>query len=206
MGGGTLALGSAGSIDATSGVALSNGGTFDISAKGGYSVANLSGNGTVLGTLVISGNLSIGNSPGTANFENLTLDSDATYVYEVAGGTNAADLGNVSGLLDITGATLDVVQLGSYTLGDKFTLFGYATGNLTGTFAGLSDNSTFNEAGGDWTINYADASPGLNGGFGTSFVTIMAVPEPGTLALLACGGAIGVGLLRRRRKGMPVTE
>ena len=110
---------------------------------------------------------------------------------------STAGLGNVSGVLTIdSGAILDLVQLGTYTGGDKFTLFAYQTATLTGTFAGLADGANFTDAGGDWQIDYFDTSPGLNGGTGTSFVTVTAVPEP-TAALL---GSLGLlALLRRRR-------
>ncbi|QTN30910.1 autotransporter-associated beta strand repeat-containing protein [Akkermansiaceae bacterium] len=194
--GGTLALSSTGTIDNTSGVVL-GGGTFDVSAKsGGYTVANLSGNGAVLGSLTVSTQLAIGSSPGTVDFSALTLGSGSTFLYDMTGGSNTADLGNVSATLDLGGATLNLVQLGSYTPNDKFTLFAYQTGNLTNTFAGLADGALFTDAGGDWMINYFDSSPGLNGGTGTSFITITAIPEPGTSLLALLGAA---ALLRRKR-------
>lgn len=195
---GTLALGATGSINGTSGVSLGSGGTFDVSAKtGGYSVDRLSGSGTVVGSLSITTELAIGNSPGTSNFQNLTLGALSTFTYELDGGSSSADLGIVSGDLTIsTGAVLDLVQLGTYTTNDKFTLFGYQTGHLTGTFAGLSDGAVFTDAGGDWKINYFDTTSGLNGGTGTSFVTVTAVPEP-RAALI---GGVGLLMLLRRRK------
>jgi autotransporter-associated beta strand protein len=194
--GGTLALGAAGSIDNTSGVSLGTGGTFDVSAKSGYTVNNLSGSGTVTGALTVSTQLAIGNSPGTVNFSgDLILGSGATYTYEMVGGGTAADLGDVAGNLTLTSSLLDLVQLGTFTNGDKFTLFAY-DGALTGTFNGLADDTTFTDAGGEWLINYNDTAAGFNGGTGNSFVTVTAVPEP-TAALL---GALGMlGLLRRRR-------
>lgn len=201
--GGTLALGASGTIDNTSGVVLASG-TFDVSAKGigGYSTANLSGNGDVVGALTVTNQLSIGSSPGTIDFESLSLGGSSTFLYEVTGGGSTADLGNVSAALDLGSATLDMVQLGTYTLGNKFTLFGYNSGNLTGTFIGLPNGTTFNDAGGDWQINYADSSAGLNGGAGNLFVTVTAVPEPTTLALLAaCAGLMGLGVNRRFHRG-----
>lgn len=193
---GTLSLAASGSIDNSSGVLL-GGGTFDVSAKaGGYTVGNLSGSGNVLGALTISTALSPGTSPGTINFADLSLASSATCTFDLTGGGTAADLANVSGTLVIDDATLDLVQLGTYTVGDKFTLFAYDTGNLTGAFDGLSDGSTFTGAGGLWQIDYADPNPGLNGGSGDSFVTITAIPEPAAALL----GVIGmITLLRRRR-------
>lgn len=193
---GTLELGAGGSIDNTSGVSLGTNGTFDVSAKaGGYSVSNLTGSGTVVGSITVSSELAIGNSPGTTEFENLTLGGSSVFTYELTGGGSAADLGNVSGTITIApGATLDLVQLGTYTVGDKFTLFGYD--GLTGTFAGLADGASFTDAGGDWEIDYFDTSAGINGGTGSSFVTVTAVPEP-TMALL---GSLGLLTLLRRRR------
>ncbi len=195
--GGTLALGDGGATGSTSSVSLGSGGTFDVSAKGGYAVNTLIGSGTVVGALTVSTELAIGNSPGTTNFDSLTLGSSSVYTYELTGGGFEADLGNISGSLTIdTGAILDLVQLGTYTLGDKFTLFAYETGNLTGTFDGLADGATFTDAGGEWQINYFDTSAGLNGGIGTSFVTVTAIPEPAAALL----GGIGMLALFRRRR------
>jgi autotransporter-associated beta strand protein len=199
--GGTLALGASGTIDDTSEVSLGTVGTFDVSAKSlGYTVATLKGSGNVTGALTVSTQLAIGNSPGTTHFSgNLTLDS-ATYVYELTSGASpgvgSADLGNVAGDLTIIGGSiLDLVELGTYTAGNKFTLFGYGT--LSGTFDGLADGATFTDAGGIWMIDYDDGTAGANGGTGTGFVTITAVPEPNAASLL---GGLGILALMRRRR------
>lgn len=77
-------------------------------------------------------------------------------------------------------------------------MFAYRLGNLSGTFRDLPDETHFNAAGGTWRIDYDDATAGLNGGTGTRFITLTAVPEPTTL------GLSGLGLVfawRRRRDG-----
>ena len=125
------------------------------------------------------------------------LTVGGTYLYELNGGTNAADLGDVAGNLTL-GGILDLVQLGTYTVGDKFTLFAY-DGMLGGTFSGIADDTDFTDGGGLWTMNYNDTTAGLNGGISASntYVTITAVPEPNVAALL--GGLGTIVLLRRRR-------
>ena len=141
--GGTLTLGASGSIDNTSSVSLGTVGTFDVSAKGGYTVGTLKGSGNVTGALTVSTQLAIGNSPGTTNFSNnLTLGAGATYLYDLTGGVapGAADLADVAGTLTITtGSILDLVQLGTYTANNKFTLFAY-DGAFSGTFKDTSSN------------------------------------------------------------------
>ena len=156
----------------------------------------MSGSGTI-GTFVYitaSNTLSIGNSPGTMNFDD-DLTIGGTYSYELVGGTSSADLGNVTGNLTL-GGTLDIVQLGTYTIGDKFTLLSYG-GSLTGIFTGLVNKAIFITAGNFWMINYNDTTAGLNGGTQAKFITITAIPEPSAAALLGLG--IVVLLTRRRR-------
>lgn len=195
--GGTLALGTGGALANTSEVVL-NGGNFSVSAlPSGYQVSALLGNGSIAGSVTVSSRLAIGNSPGTMAFEQLTLGAGALAEFEVTGGGTAADLGNVSGQLNLNGATLALIQLGTYTPDQKYTLFAYNFGNLLGTFAGLPDGAEFTAAGGPWRIDYADPLPGLNGGIGTRFVTLTAVPEP-TAVALCCVALVGIGLRRRR--------
>lgn len=161
------------------------------------------------GSLTVSTQLAIGNSPGTTAFSsNLTLGALSTYLYDLTGGAapglNSADLGDIAGALTISaGSILDLVQLGTYTANNKFTLFAY-DGAFSGTFKDtfsnvLSDGATFTDAGGIWRIDYNDTTAGANGGVSASntYVTITAIPEPNVAALL---GGLGVlALLRRRR-------
>ncbi len=158
------------------------------------------GTGTASVTVNSGGTLAPGSSIGSMTVNgsvNLTLGS--AFAYELMGGGVTADLVDVNGELTIDGASLSLSQSGgSYTPNDRFTLFAYDTlgAGFTG-FAGLPENSQFTQAGGVWQINYADPSPGLNGGVGSSYVTITAIPETSTAAL--AGLAIGFGLIRRRR-------
>lgn len=196
--GGTLVLTSAGTINSSSGVSLGTSGTFDVSAKtSGYSVSSLTGSGSVLGSLTVTTTLATGNSAGTVSVSgNFIMAATSTYSYDLTGGGTDADLTDVGGTLTLTsGALLDLVQLGTYAIGDKFTLFAY-DGALSGTFSGLAENATFTDAGGLWKINYQETTAGLNGGSGSKYVTVTAVPEPSTILL---GGLCMLGLLRRRR-------
>jgi len=204
--GGTLALGANGSIAASSELSLGTVGTFDVTNKSGsYAVNTLKGSGEVKGNLIISNTLAIGNSPGTINFSgDLALAAGSKFTYEVTSGSSlglgSADLASITGGLTISStASFDLVELGTYTAGNKFTLFAY-NGSLSGNFSGLSDGANFTSGGGEWVIDYNDVAAGLNGGTSTSntFVTITAVPEPSIVSMIL---VVGAGLvLRRRRK------
>jgi hypothetical protein len=174
-------------------------------------VNNLTGSGNVVGGLTVSTTLAIGNSPGQISFDSdLTLGKDSgggdtilSFNYDLSGGdtgASAADLGIVSGDLTLASAVfLDLFQLGTYTLGDTFTLFAYE-GALSGTFNGLGEgDTTTDNLGGVWRINYAEAAPGQNysGLTGQTYVNITAIPEPNVAALL---GALGTLILLRRRR------
>lgn len=164
--------------------------------------------GTLGGATSLGGNLAVlsgatlapGNSPGTMTVAgDLTLDG--TYVHEFTGGGITADLVNVGGTLDLSGAGVSWTNLGTYTLGDRFTLFGYNQGNLIGTFNGYADDSYLTMGGGSWRIDYDDLLAGANGGTGDRFVTITAAltPIPETSGMLAIAGLLGGAVLLRRR-------
>lgn len=191
-----------GATTVNAGSLIINGSTSTTSIVSVASGATLGGaNGTVGGATTVNGTLAsgaAGGGIGTLNFSNaLSLASTANYLFELTGGGSTADLSNVGGALTLSDATLDLIQLGTYTIGDKFTLFGYlAASGLTGTFAGLTDGATFTQAGGDWQISYADSTSGLNGGTGDTFATITAIPELSSALL----GGLGFLLLLRRRR------
>jgi fibronectin-binding autotransporter adhesin len=206
--GGTLALSSAGTINATSELSLA-GGTFDVSAKASaYGVAALNGSGGINGPLAVNGLLAPGPPFGTiAASSGFTLGSSGTYAYSLfdsgTAGAGAADFITVGGDLTLSnGAQLQLAFTGTSTPGNRFTVFGYS-GSLSGIFAGLPDQSIVSDgSGNEWQILYSDTTAGLNGGIGNLFVNLVAVPEPTSLvATLATAGVCGIVLrvIRRRR-------
>ncbi len=198
---GKLTISSTGRINSTSGVNIGAGEfnynsstalTQNVSFSG--TGGTLSGSGTITSNVNVTAanTLGIGNSPGTMNFDS-GLTIQGIYSYEVVGGTSSADLGNVTGNLTL-GGILDLVQLGTFTPGDRFTLLSYS-GTLAGIFTdtslnALPDDTLFTAAGGFWQINYHDTVAGLNGGTQQNFITITAitaVPEPTGAVLLGLG-------------------
>ncbi|CAN5589595.1 hypothetical protein BH09VER1_BH09VER1_40860 [soil metagenome] len=137
----------------------------------------LGGVGTVLGDTTIAGTLAPGNSPGSMQFAGgLFLDSTAMVQMELASLGSYDQIG--VGELLTYGGVLNLTLLGGYfpQIGDTFDLFDAAS------VAGGSEFDTiaFNFAGYDGTLDY-----------GTGVLTITAVPEPSTPALVA----LGTGLL-----------
>ena len=143
-GGGAIALVKAGSgtqilngnYSSTGSIAV-NGGTLAINSTSSASsttVANgatLQGTGTLNNSLAVSagGTVAPGNSVGTFTAGATTIAG--SYLCEIDGAS--ADRLSVNGDLDITGATLQIVELSPATA-DSYVLASY-TGSLTGTFS-----------------------------------------------------------------------
>jgi autotransporter-associated beta strand protein len=212
VGTGTLTLGGTstytGVTTVSAGTLLVNGGLGDtaVAVNNGGTLGGSNGSiGSASASVTVNsgGTLAPGNSAGTLTVTgSTTLNSGSTYAYEYTGNATAADLLDVNGTLTIdTGAILTLLDLGTYTLGDKFTLFAYES--LIGSFGAYADDQEYSFNGGAWMFNYNDTTAGVNGGsitggVGSGFVTITAVPEP-SAAMLA-GGLGMLGLLRRRRE------
>jgi hypothetical protein len=184
-----------------------NGGVVDV-ATANYGATNfvvaagatLIGTGST-GTTTVNGTLAAGTatSVGALSTSALTLAGSASFSYNFVGGSNLADLLTTNGNVDLGNASLITTNLGGGSPhGDKYTLIAYNGNSLTGTFNGLADDAFFTIGGATWQINYNDTSAGLNGGSGANFVTITAVPEPSSLALVGFG-LCGLSMVRRRR-------
>ncbi len=180
---GTLTLGASGSLAATQ-INIALGATLDVAAvTGGFALANgqtLSGNGGVVGALTVAsgGTLAAGNSIGTLTFAD-GLNHEGTMNVELDG-ANFSDLYNVTGLLAIgANSTVNFSILNALT-GNVYVFAKYNTWNNVqfGTVTGAPSG---------WTIDYNYQ--------GTNSFALVAVPEPGAVAL----GLFGSALLFARR-------
>jgi autotransporter-associated beta strand protein len=151
--------------------------------------------GTFGGTGTISGNTTIGNSAiltggtdgtvGTINFNGtLTNTTGATWLIDLVGDVSgSSDLINLgTGALDLNNAILSLAVT-NFTAGNSYTI---------ATYSSLIGGSTFNG------IGQGDIISGYQIDYGTTAITLTAVPEPGTLGLL--GMALGGFFFRRLRK------
>ncbi len=136
---------------------------------------NLTGEGTIVGDIIVAGELAPGASIGVIDVTgDLTLG--ATAVYDVEVDAALIDLVTVAGDLGLAG-TLSIDGL---LTEEEYTILTY-TGDLSGAFDDISDVVAQG-----MTVNYS--LPGA----------VRITPEPASLALVALG-ALGF-LLRRRRK------
>jgi len=144
------------------------------------------------GSKFYEGGLSVGASPGAAyDAGDVGFGAGNVYLAEI-GGTLAGtehDFYDVAGLLTL-GGTLELVSWDGYVgqAGDQFDLFDWGT--LSGTFD-VIDSDGFVLAAGttlDTSRLYIDGS-----------ISVTAVPEPETYALLLAGlGLVGFGARRRK--------
>lgn len=183
--GGTLALSAAANnIAASTDVAVY--GVLDVTGvTGGFVLASgqtLRGNGGVLGG-VTTGTGSIVQPQGSGT---LAFGSTLTQ----AGGLEIFLSGSQSGGIGVTSAlTLDPTSAVTFTVGDPLTAPAYVFGSY-GSLAGTFGSVTGLPAGYVIDYNY----------LGGNRMALVAVPEPGTVALALAGLAISAVAVRRRRR------
>ncbi len=178
--------------------------------------ASLGGNGLIKGAATIHGALNPGNSPGMLTFEaGLTLSTTSVTTLEINGtGTGQYDRITVSGgIFEIEGGELRL-QLASLSDGDYvLDLFENAS-SILGEFDSVAiydqlgvERFALSLGGGSWGLSTQVGSVVYNFGFETASGTFsyqvgedyLAVPEPGTYALLVGAGAALWMASRRRR-------
>jgi len=149
------------------------------------------------GGIWIEGTFSPGNSPAWVREDvDLVLGSSSNTIIELAGYT-AQEAGNSQyDVIEIIGGhtlalvgtlTINLLEGFEPSAGSTFDIYRYAAGNRIGEFD-VFDSPTWGN-GRHFDITYND-----------TVITITAVPEPCTLALLICGAMTGLVWWRHRRR------
>jgi len=172
-GGILLANNTSGSALGTSNVTVNTTGIFG--GTGGVITGGVTLAGGTLSPGASIGELTVGSAGGTGSF---FVEYNST--------ANTIDVLNVTGALNVDNFVLNFADLGAGALTNPsyvFATYGSLTG-ITNTFASVAGTPA------GYFVNYA---------FGGNNIAIVAVPEPGTLALLTVA-VVGGGLYRRSRK------
>jgi len=203
---GSVALGASSNISNSLVLGGTDGltGTLDVSLKGlgaNYTQSNISGKGSIItnaGTVTATGIVTPGFSTGALNISgNFTLAGTAATQMEIAGnggvGGTDFDYINVSGVLTYGGALtiasyagFDLTKAGTYDLFD-FT-------SKSGDFSSVTiDSVSLTRSGNIWS----DTSSAYSFDETSGILSVIAVPEPSTYAMLFSGLGL-FGLLRRK--------
>ena len=134
--------------------------------------------------------MSPGTSPGILGCSTLTLDAASRFEVDLDGLTpgvvNGYDQMQVSTSVNLGGATLKMRTGVPLVLGSTYTIIqNNSAGTVTGTFAGLPNNTTFAAGNGRLRINY-------DGGTGNDVVlTVTEASAVAPLRLTSCTNAAG---------------
>lgn len=223
-GGGTLTL--TGNSTFTGATTVSAGKLLVAGALGATAVAVhggavLGGSGTIGGAVaVLGGTLAPGSSPGKLTVASLALSGTTTTVLELVGsgsgaGTAGVDYDQVvitdtSGLSYGGALLLNLDQVSApFAAGTIFHLFsfsGSAAGNFTSmqtTAGGVYSSLAFSqlhENANEWTSTVAPGTGGQYLVFSRSAGTVVVVPEPSSVGLLAIGAAVAAVARRSARR------
>ncbi len=141
--------------------------------------AALGGGGTIAGNVTVLGELAPGNSIGTITVGGLTISDGGKITIEL-GASGASDRIVINGDVNLASLADTLVFTGTPDSSAPYVIATY-TGMLTGTFDYVINLPT------GMTLSYANAGE----------ITLQAVPETASLAVLAAGGLMLAG---RRRK------
>lgn len=206
---GTLALGVGGSINGSASINVASGATFDVTAVSGFTVGagkSLGGAGTVNGAVTVAANGTLlANNSNFTTTGALTLSGSGTFALSIntALGTSSKVTASSLALDSSNTAVLSITDTGSSTalaVGTKFAFLDYSGSAPAGlfTYGGtvLNDGAQIALGANYYTINYF----GTDNSNGSSAVTLTAVPEPSTWAMIVSGvGALSFWQRSRRK-------
>lgn len=198
-------------VQNTSGSAL---GTGAVTVGSG---ANFGGSGAVSGSVTLNaGTLAAGDSVGTLETGSLALNNGSTLAMELDSGaalSSGADLVIVSGNLNLTG-TVDLslndiaATSSAFDPGTTFSLVNYSGTWNGGLFSydgsALAEGGQFSDGLNTWQIFYESTVGGANfsGEYigSSSFVNLVAVPEPTVCGLMVASALLIAAGIRSRRR------
>ena len=194
-------------------------------ANGSYAIGTLKGFGSGTNTpITVQAILAPGDEgTGTLDFgNNLTLSPSSTYQVELGGNTpgdgkgfyDQVNMTLSTGAITLNpGAGLDISLVDGFTPihNDVFFILNRADSAVwTTTFAGLDEGASVTFGGGAYSgsITYLanwtglQSTSTLTGGNDVAIFNVVAVPEPGTISLVALGGLAcgGYSIFRRRKR------
>ncbi len=196
---GTLAL--TGSISGSTSIDVRGGAIFDVSGAGGFTVGaaqTLKGSGTVNGGVSVTGTVNPGSNVGTLTFNNpVAFATNSTLALDITGVATFDKL--VAPDVSLASNTFLAITLGytpaynqSWLVVDNTGGNAIAANFFTPGAGQLTEGKHFFVGGQELVISYL-------GGTGND-VTLTAVPEPGSIAMLLTGLGSFAGLRRFRRR------